>query len=327
MKEWYQARFMSQKMMHPVLKGLIFLLAAGTYFYGWRVVALAFVNVLIAVGVEYLCETKLYKRKKISEAVFVTALLYTYTLPPALPFWMSALGIAFGVFFGKMVFGGFGKNVFNPAIVGRAFVYITFPQQMTIVWNQAAKFGEFPGGFATYLTPHIDQVSTATPMLLFKNGAQSEPFMNLMLGSVSGAVGESMKLFILIGGIYMIYKKVASWEIMAASVCGFSLLSLLFLAMGFGESVQNPLYGMLSGGFLLGTVFMATDPISAAKTRPGKWIFGLLIGAVTVIIRGFSLFSGGMMFAILIGNIFAPIVDYMINQKKARDKERKAGAA
>lgn len=314
--------FLKQKMMRTVLKALLLILLVSVYFNGLRVLLLTAVNVVFAFLTEYLFETKINKKKKVSEALLVTAILYTMTLPVSLPLWMSVVGIVFGIFFGKMVFGGFGKNIFNPAIVGRCFVYINFPEPLTIHWNQVPQLGSFPGGFGTWLFPSIDAVSTATPMLGFRNEGIIPDLMELLVGNVPGVIGESSKILIIFCAIYLIYKKVASWEIMAGCIAGFAGLSLVFNAMGV-TSVPNPIIGMLTGGFCLGAVFMATDPISAAKTVTGKWLYGIIIGAVTVIIRGFALFSGGVMFAILIGNTFAPIIDYFVNQAKKKSKEKK----
>lgn len=313
--------FLKQKMMRTVLKALIPVLIVSIYFNGLRVLLLTAVNIAFAFLTEYLFETKINKKKKVSEALLVTAILYTMTLPVSLPLWMSAVGIIFGVFFGKMVFGGFGKNVFNPAIVGRCFVYINFPEPLTIHWNQVPSLADFPGGFTTWLFPQIDAVSTATPLLAYRNEGILTDFMNLLLGNVPGVIGESSKIIIILCAIYLLYTKVASWQIMAGCLVGFLGLSLGFNLMGI-INVPNPLLGLLSGGFLFGTVFMATDPISAAKTVPGKWIYGILIGAVTVIIRGFALFSGGVMFAILIGNTFAPIIDYVFTSLKKKKTQK-----
>ena len=175
--------------------------------------------------------------------------------------------------------------------------------------------GDFPGGFSAYMFSPIDGVSTATPMLAFRNEGLMTDMGRLLAGSVPGVIGETCKIAIIIFGIYLVVKKVASYEIILGSLAGFTILSLLFKGMNV-SSVPDPLYGMLTGGFLFGTVYMATDPIIGAKTPLGKWIYGVLIGIVTVIIRGFALFSGGVMFAILIGNILAPIIDYGINQRK-----------
>ena len=201
--------------------------------------------------------------------------------------------------------------------VGRAFIYVNFPEPLTISWNKIAS--GLPGGFGTYLTNEIDAISTATPMILFKNYSETVDIQSLFFGFIPGSIGETCKILIIIAGIYLIYKKAASWQIMAGSFTGFIATSsiLYFLT---DLNITNPLYGMLLGGFLFGTVFMATDPVSAAKTETGKWIYGIIIGGVTVLIRALSLFNGGMMFAILIGNTFAPIIDYFIKEAKTRKK-------
>ncbi|NLW52746.1 MAG: RnfABCDGE type electron transport complex subunit D [Tissierellia bacterium] len=308
-----------QKMMRTVLLAALPILLFSTYLFGLKTLVLTLFNIVIAVLVEYICETKIYKRKKVSEAVVVTAVLYSMTLPVSIPFWISAIGIAFAVFFGKMVFGGFGKNVFNPALVGRAFIYVNFPQPLTIYWNEAS-FGGL-GGFTKWITPTIDSATSATPMLAFRNAGQQTGILDLFIGNISGSIGETSALLILLAAIYLVYKKVASWEIMVSSVVGFAGLTVIFNFMGI-DSVLPVLKGLLSGGFLFGAVFMATDPISAPKTSFAKWFYGILIGIVVVIIRGFALFSGGMMFAILIGNTFAPIVDYVVNKNKKKKREQ-----
>ena len=154
--------------------------------------------------------------------------------------------------------------------------------------------------------------------------------VNLLAGNVPGSIGETSAILIILAGVYLIYKKVASWEIMAGSFIGFVGLSGILYFTG-NASVPNPVYGMLAGGFLFGTIFMATDPISSPKTKEAKWIFGIIIGTVTVIIRGYALFAGGMMFAILIANTFAPIMDEAVkgykDSKKAKEAEKQGAGA
>lgn len=309
--------FTKQKMMRTVIISLLPIIFASTYFFGLRVIVLMLVVSIFGVATEYVFE-KHYK-KKISEAVLVTCILYTMTLPPSTPYWIAVVGIIFGVLFGKEVFGGFGKNVFNPALVARAFVYVSFPNQLTIHWVKAAT--GFPGGFGTYLTEGIDMVSQATPMLLYRDIRGLTPTINLIFGNVAGSIGETSAILIILAGIYLIYKKVASWQIMAGCLIGFTGLSSALYFMGINQ-VPNPLYGLMIGGFLFGTVFMATDPVSSPKTTEGKWIYGILIGIVTIIIRGFALFAGGMMFAILIGNTFAPIIDEGVKAYKNYKKDK-----
>lgn len=314
--------FIKQKMMRTVINSLIPLILVGTYFFGLRVLVLMAVVTFFGVATEYLFE-RVYKRK-ISEAIFVTCILYTMTLPPTTPYWIAVVGIIFGVLFGKCVFGGFGKNIFNPALVARAFVYVSFPTELTIMWTKAS-IG-FPGGFATYLNEGIELVSQATPMLLFRSTGELVPRMNLLMGNVSGSIGETSAILIVLAGIYLIYKKVASWHTMAGCLVGFLGLNSILYILGFTQ-VPDPLYGLIAGGFLFGTVYMATDPISSPKTKEGRWIYGIIIGIVVVIIRGFTLFAGGTMFAILIGNTFAPLIDEGVKAVKKSKKEKIAKMA
>ncbi|WP_025640327.1 RnfABCDGE type electron transport complex subunit D [Schnuerera ultunensis] len=310
--------FITQKMMRTVIISLVPLILSSIYFFGWRSLVLLFWVTLFGVAIEWIYEKK--QGKKVSEAIFVTCILYVLTLPPRTPIWIAVVGIIFGVFFGKEVFGGFGRNLFNPALVARAFVYVTFPEPLTIEWSKAA--AGFPGGFATYITENIEAISQATPMLIFRETGEMVTSLKLLLGNVSGSLGETSAILIILAGIYLIYKKVAAWQTMAGVLIGFTGLSGALYLLG-NPQIPNPIFGILSGGFLFGMVFMATDPISSPRTKEGKWIYGILIGVVTVIIRGYALFAGGMMFAILIGNTFAPIIDEGVNYFKKLKKEDK----
>lgn len=312
--------FMKQKMMRTVIISLLPIILFSVYNFGWRPFLLLLVVSAFGILTEYIFEKK--NNKKVSEAVIVTCILYTMTLPPTTPYWIAVVGIIFGVLFGKEVFGGFGRNVFNPALVARAFVYVSFPAPLTISWVKSSL--GFPGGFGTYLTEGIDLISQATPMLIFRETGNITSYTKLLFGNISGSIGETSAILILLAAAYLIYKKVASWEIMVACFTGYISLSSILFFMG-NPNIPNPLFGLLAGGFLFGSIFMATDPISAPKTREGKWIYGILIGVVTVIIRGYSLFAGGMMFAILILNTFVPIIDEGIKalnkRKKLKDKK------
>jgi len=316
--EYLKKYFKNQKMMRIVLIALLPIIIFSTYLYGLRVLALLIAVTLTGAVAEYIWEKK--RGTKASEAIFVTCILYTLTLPASVPYWIAILGILFGVFFGKLVFGGFGKNIFNPALVGRAFIYVNFPKALTISWNAASS--GYLGGFGTYLTNGVDAVTQATPMIAFNNSKVVENLTNLFFGIIPGSIGETSKLLIIIAGVYLIYKKVASWEIMVSSIVSFLITSLILFYFT-DISTTNPIYGVMIGGFLFGIVFMATDPISAAKTKAGKWIYGIIIGMTTVLIRALSLFNGGMMFAILIGNTFVPIIDYFVKEVQASKKRKK----
>lgn len=322
----YSKYFQKQKMMRTVLIALAPIIIYGIYVFGWRVLALLAFNIVVASGVEYICERLMYNKNKVTEAAFVTATILTMTLPPQIPFWISGVGVAAAIFFGKEVFGGFGRNPFNPAIVGRAFIYINFPGYM-LRWNEAANSQSFVsglGGFTKWITPLIDTSTSATPMVdIATNGATYSP-LTLLLGNHGGSIGEISALLILLGGAYMIYKKIASWELMLSTMIGFLGISYLLIVLGFDADVLPPLEGILVGGFMFGAVFMVTDPISAPKQSQAKWIYGIIVGVSTVLIRSFANFPEGMMFAILIAEVFGPIIDYVfadINKKKRLAKK------
>lgn len=305
-----------QPMMRKVLITLIPIILASIYFFGWRSLVLILTSCLFG----YLAELafKWKAKKPVTEAVFVSAVLFALTLPPSTPLWIAALGIVFGIVFGKEVFGGFGRNVFNPALVGRAFAYVCFPLPMTVVWNQNVAGGL--GGFLHYTTPIIDVIGTATPMQDFRATGHMTDYLQLFLGNISGSLGETSALLLILAGAYLLYTKTASYENMLGTLIGFIAMDGLLYLLGF-HSVPNPLFGVLSGGVLFGAVFMATDPISSPKTVEAKWAYGILIGAVAVIIRGFALFTEGMMFAILIGNTFAPLMDDIVKGLKSQFKK------
>lgn len=311
-------KFMKQPMMRKVLYSLVPIQIASIYFFGWRSLAITIVSLVAGVFAEWLFKRS--AKKPVTEAVWVSAVLYAMTLPPATPYWIAAVGMIFGIIFGKEVFGGFGKNVFNPALVGRAFVYVCFPLELATTWsyNLSGQNGGF-GGFFAYASPLVDTVTTATPMLLFRSEGQYETWLSLLLGTVSGSLGETSALLILLAAAYLVYTKTADWINIVSTLIGFMLCNSLFYALGV-PSVPNPLLGLVSGGILFGAVFMATDPISSPKTKEAKWIYGLLIGGLTVVIRGFTLFAGGVMFAILIANTFGPLLDEIVKGLKKTKK-------
>jgi Na+-transporting NADH:ubiquinone oxidoreductase subunit B len=287
------------------LKALSLPVLASIYFFGLRSLFILILVNIIAFLTEYIFNR--FYNKPVSSSVFVTGVLFTLTLPPTLPYWMAAVGIIFGVLFGKMVFGGFGKNIFNPALVGRVFLYINFGNFMTGSKIWAKPFTNMLGGFVAYLP---DTITAATP-LADKN---TNSYLELFVGNHAGAIGATSILLILLGGIYIVYKKIADYRIVFS----------LFVAVAITQTILvilkvvnfNPLYSFLSGGLFFGAFFMATDPITASSTKTGKWIYGAFIGLLTVLIRVFSSWPEGIMFAILLANMFAPIMDYYIKRQK-----------
>ena len=321
--------FLKQKMMRTVLLSLIPLGLAAVFLYGWRLILLAVTVALAAVVAEYLVMRSINREKtKVSEAVFVSAALFTLSLPPRTPIWIALVGIVFGVVFGKAVFGGFGRNIFNPALVARCFIYIAVPTQMTLQWAQP--FTSLPGGFAQWSVA-ADAVTSATPIITYNTTGALAPTLNLFLGTVAGSMGEASALLILLAGVFLAVKKVASWQLMVSTVVSGTLLTAVLHYAGVthasGMLAAPPLFAMLSGGFLFGAVFMVTDPVSAPKNGLAKWIAGTLVGLITVVIRTFSLFTEGLMFAILIVNALTPLIELQVKKVQSRAKQPAKEAA
>ncbi len=247
------------------------------------------------------------RNHEVNEGFFVTSILYALTLPATTPLWQVALGISFGVVIAKEVFGGTGKNFMNPALAGRAFLYFAYPIEMSgeSVW-----------------VPPVDVITGATPLAI---GAESGvagivdsgvTWLDAFLGPIQGSLGETSALACMLGGLFIVYAGVASWRIIGGVLIGTVATTLLFNAVG---SDTNPMFAMtwqwhvVLGGFAFGTVFMATDPVTACVTNPGRWVFGVLVGVLTVIIRVVNLaFPEGIMLAILFANIFSPTIDHFV---------------
>jgi Na+-transporting NADH:ubiquinone oxidoreductase subunit B len=302
--------------MKRVLYALLPVVAASVYFFGWRALVVLAVTVLAAFLTE--CIFTRFTKEQVTSAVFVTGSLLALTLPPTIPLWIAAVAAVFGVFFGKMVFGGFGKNVFNPALVGRVFVYVSFAAPMSARWVQPAAG---PAPWAGFVRFASDAVTGATPLAALRAGKPVD-LLSLLLGNVAGSLGETSALLIALGGVFLIWKKAANWRIVLSALIGFVSLQGIFWLAGVHHAA-DPLTALAAGGVLFGIVFMATDPISASQTRGGRWLYGAFIGVIIVLIRTFAVWPEGTMFAILLGNTFAPIMDYAIRE---RQRARKAAA-
>ena len=305
--------FLMQKVMLRVCYALLPLVFASVYLFGWR--SLVLVVVVLGFGIATEALFTLKDGKPITSAVYVTSLIFSLSLPPMIPFWMAVVGIVVGVALGKMVFGGFGQNVFNPAMVGRCFLYVTFPIEMTNQWASPAWGGA--AGFGRW-SLSLDAVSQATPLVELKKGIPL-PFENLFLGNTAGSLGETSALLILLGGIYLIYRKAAPWRLAVSCLIGGILLSSVLHGLG-AAGVPSALVTLLSGSFLFGSIFVVTEPISGAKTLYGQWIYGFMVGGLTVVLRGFSNFPEGVMFSILIMNAFVPLIDQTVRRMQAAKK-------
>lgn len=311
------AFFQRQPIMRKVLISLIPAALGGIYLFGLRLLVLLVVVTVAGVATEYIFAKK--RKAKVTEAVLVTSVLFTLSLPVATPYPVAAAGIIFGVLFAKEVFGGFGNNIFNPAIVGRTFIFISFPEYLTASWSRI--FTSFPGGFTRYLSPALDSITQATPLALYHlRGGETLPISRVILGFSFGSMGETSVVLLLLGGLFLIIQKAADWRLMAAPMLGFlGLASSLRLAGAAG--IPHPFYGLFTGAFFFLCIYFVTEPVTAPKTAAAKWIYGLLIGMITVLIRYFGIFLEGASFALLIMNIFVPIMDEGVLSLKARRKK------
>ena len=306
-----------KRMMTDVIIALLPLVIFAIYRFGMN----AFIRILVAVVSMILVEIivvmvrhKPHPRVKGFQARFldklkkvnitnivtpaVSATIFSMMIPSTLPIYVVFVGASLGILVGKMFFGGLGANIFNPAATAFILVLLSFPSQFTYTGIDAVA-GATPLGA---LGGSLANVSTLV---------QNYSLMDLFLGNIPGGMGEISSILIIIGGIYMFVRKAADWRITVSLLSAFSVL---ILVASFGLGLNNPFevlgYQLLSGGLLFGAVFMATDPVTAPVTKPGRWIFGLLIGSLVVLIRLFGSNVEGMAYAILIGNMFAPLIDY-----------------
>ncbi len=258
------------------------------------------------------------RNHEVNEGFFVTSMLFALILPPSIPLWQVAVGISFGVVIGKEVFGGTGKNFLNPALVGRAFLYFAYPVQLSgdAVWTPV-------DGFSGATALGISAIEGMQGVL-----DSGLTYTQAFLGQMQGSLGETSAAACLIGAAILIYTGIASWRIMVAVCLGLIVPAVLFG----GIDSSNPMFAMpwywhiALGGFAFGAVFMATDPVSAPDTQAGHWVFGLLVGLLTYIIRVVNpAFPEGIMLAILLGNIFAPMIDHFVIRANVRRRVKRSG--
>ncbi len=253
---------------------------------------------------------------EVNEGFLVSSMLYTLIMPPDMPLWQVALGISFGIVIGKEVFGGTGKNFLNPALTGRAFLYFAYPASIS--------------GDSVWVA--VDGYTAATPLGLAADGGlsavtQHYSWFQTFMGFEPGCLGETSVFAIMIGAAFLLYTRVASYRIMGGVFAGMVATSLLFNVVGSdtNQMFAFPWYWHLTvGGFAFGMVYMATDPVSAAMTNSGRWVYGALVGGMTVLIRVVNpAFPEGIMLAILFSNIFAPTIDYFVIQANIRRRMKR----
>jgi len=300
-----------KRYMIMVVVALLPATLASIYFYGLRVLVVIALSYIFGLTTEWFFAY--FRKEEINEGAFVTCLIYPLILPPTIPLWMVPVGIIFSTVFAKEAFGGTGRNIFNVAMVGRLFLAVAFPSTLTTMWNEP-----FTGGIGGFAHWKVDAITTATPLISFKGSGTIEAFNHLFMGNIAGCIGETSKLLILIGGIFLLFTKVANWRLvvgMLGSVAVFGWLAHLVLPSTFPPVV----FQLFSGGLLFGAMFMITDPVTAPFTKTGKWIYSITIGILVLMIRNLSGYVEGVMFAIVFMNIFAPLIDHLVLQSRYKE--------
>ena len=299
-----------------------------TFFYGFlSVLPQIVVSYAVGLGIEFIIAQ--LKHEEIQEGFLVTGILIPMIIPVETPLWMIAVATAFAVVFAKEVFGGTGYNVFNVALITRAFLFFSYPAAMSgdSVWVRLGSTfglggeGKVVDGF-TGATP-LGQIAAGNVADIHNTLGNPLTDWDAFLGFLPGSVGEVSTLAILIGACILIFTGIASYKIMVSGVVGVIAMASLFNAIGTTAAMQTTaLQHLLYGGFAFGIVFMATDPVTAARTETGKWIYGFLIGVMVVFIRVLNAgYAEGMMLAILLMNTFAPLIDYIVVERNVSKRQ------
>jgi len=292
----------------------------------WTVLPLVIVSYVVGLAVEFVFAV--IKGHEVEEGYLVTGMLVPLIVPIDTPLWMLAVAVIFGVVIGKEVFGGTGMNILNPALTIRAFLFFAYPTWMSgdKVWVHGAKAME----------GQPDAISGETILgSLAQNNVVSYDWMDMFFGFIPGSVGETSTVLILLGGLFLIFSKIGSWRIMLSSVLGAIIMGLIFNGVVNAGWIteSSKFYGLMStdfwmhlliGGFAFGTVYMATDPVTASQTNKGKWIYGFLIGFLSIMIRVFNpAYPEGVMLAILLMNVFAPTIDHYVVQGNVKRRMKR----
>jgi len=290
------------------------------FFFGFiKVLPLIIVSYVVGLGIEFIAAQ--IRGHEVNEGYLVTGMLIPLIMPVDVPLWILALSVIFAVIVGKEVFGGTGMNIWNPALLSRAFVFFAYPSQISgdKIWIEGLTKGE---GI-------VDGFSGATPLAHAAAGEfdKMPSFMDMFVGLIPGSIGETSTIAILIGAVMLLWTGIASWKIMLSTFAGGILTGLLLNALApEGSYMAMPAINhIVMGGFAFGAVFMATDPVTGSQTERGKWIYGFLIGVMAVTIRVFNPgYPEGMMLAILLLNTFAPFIDHFVVQSNIKRRLRRA---
>jgi electron transport complex protein RnfD len=283
-------------MMFSVIAALIPAAILGSYFFGLKALGLILVCVITAVATEYLI-VGVIKREEVfpDGSAVVTGLLLAMSISPSMPYFAAVLGTVFAIAIGKQLFGGLGYNIFNPALIGRAFLAAAFPVHMTSWVVPLSHRG-------------VEAITSATPLAVMKFQHELTPYAKLFFGNVSGCVGETSALLLLLGGLFLLWRGVISWRIPASYLGTVALFGGIFWLMN-PATYPDPLFHLLAGGLMLGAWFMATDLVTSPLTSKGMWVFGAGAGILVVVIRLFSGLPEGVMYSILIMNACVPLIN------------------
>ena len=294
-----------------------------------KVIPLYLVSYIVGLAIEFISAQ--IRGHEVNEGYLVSGMIIPQIVPADVPLWMLAIAVAFAVILGKEVFGGTGMNIWNPALLCRAFLFFSYPSMMSgdTIWTSGVTRYMAEGKAFACGNGLVDSYSGATPLAHpTVEGLQSAgtSLWDLISGVIPGCVGETSVIAILIGAVILIWTGVASWKIMFSSLVGG--LAIGYLGFATGVTDLPGYYQLLMGGFLFGTVFMATDPVTSAQTETGKWIYGFLVGALAVTVRLFNPgYPEGMMLAILLMNTFAPLIDHYVTDAAISRRAKKVRTA
>ena len=306
--------------MWQVNYALVPVILAGIYYFGLNAVLIILVSLAGALLPEWLWSRRQshpVNTVRDGSAV-ITGLLFALTLPPGIPLWMAFLGGTVSVVLGKIIFGGLGYNIFNPALVGRAFLQAAFPVSMTtwIPYATPENVFHIRGDLLTFpfMKPRMDALSAATPLARMKFESQLTRLTDLLLGSTAGSLGETAAFIIILAGVYLGLRGVINWRIPVGIVATVFLLAALLHWVD-GTRYPAPWFHVFAGGLMLGAVFMATDPVTSPITQKGVWIFSIGVGLLVVIIRIWGGLPEGVMYSILLMNAVAPLINKMVRPR------------
>ncbi len=285
------------------------------FLYGfWKLVPIIIVTYGVGLGLEIIFAQ--IRNHEVNEGFFVSGLLIPMIVPADIPLWQLAVAVAFAVVFGKEVFGGTGMNIVNPALTARAFLFFAYPADIS--------------GDKVWISEKLDAFSGATPLgnALVGNFKDMPSVYDMFMGFIPGSIGETSTLMILIGAVILLITGIGNWRIMLSVFIGGTVMGLLFNLWGANEYMNIPFYyHLIMGGFAFGAVFMATDPVTATQTKKGMYYYGFLIGLIAVLIRVFNpAYPEGMMLAILLMNVFAPLVDHYVLQGNIKKRLKRLKA-